>query len=202
MDPECSCRPAAGLQQCLLPSAGRHFWTIHLWIRFAQGSSTATSHRDSLSLLRENAYDFFSPQSSPVFKLGTLLASPTLRGTDPPAKHCPFLSFIMLVLTPERPHSMKNVPSGLWLTLPLSWKHFLSTTLKLLPQQSRPPLFAPVSCSLSALLQNSGSSLPLLSPQNNKNRSRLMPERSKSVQQVIIPKASPKSQRNSQGGFS
>lgn len=52
------------------------------------------------------------------------------RGADPTSQAlpCAELYCASAVLTPKSPCSMKNVPSGLWLTLPLSMKHFLSVT--------------------------------------------------------------------------
>lgn len=50
---------------------------------------------------------------------------------------------------------MKNVPSGPWLTLPLSWQHFLSTTQAVAPAEQN-LIVPPASCSLPALSQSSG----------------------------------------------
>lgn len=76
---------------------------------------------------------------------------------------------------------MKNVPSGPWLTLPLSWQHFLSTTQAVAPAEQN-FIFPPASCSLPALSQSSGceGQLPPL-VQHTEHRSVLMPERSRAT---------------------
>lgn len=67
--------------------------------------------------------------SYPVLKLGPPHPSP-LRDADPTcqALPCAELYYVSALLTPKSPCSVKNVPSGLWLTLPLSSKCFLSAT--------------------------------------------------------------------------
>lgn len=67
--------------------------------------------------------------SSPVLRLGPPHPSP-LRDADPTcqALPCAELYYVSALLTPKSPRSVKNVPSGLWLTLPLSSKCFLSAT--------------------------------------------------------------------------
>lgn len=81
-----------------------------------------------MSLLWDNLKTFF-PVVFPSSLTGKPL-SPPLRGTDPTSQSlpCAELYYASAVLTPKSPHSMKNVPSGLCLTLPLLSKRFLSTT--------------------------------------------------------------------------
>lgn len=71
----------------------------------------------------------FFPVVFPSSQTGNPLPSP-LRGADPISQSlpCAELYYASALLTPKRPRSMKNVPSGLWLTLPLLSLHFLSTT--------------------------------------------------------------------------
>lgn len=93
MGAECSCRPAAGLQQCLLASAGRYFWDYLSPAQICtRRQHCRLSHRLLVPSQGQLLRLFFFLQSSPLPKLRTFLAPPTVSGT---AKHCPLLSFIM-----------------------------------------------------------------------------------------------------------
>lgn len=144
-----TCSRASAVPPCL-------YWKILLGLFV----SSSDLHKEAaLPPLTETACPFSGTTPKAFFFPAVFPTSQTENppGSPHPEWHCQALPcaefyYAGAVLTPKRPHSMKNVPSGLWLTLPLSSKHFLSTTLKLLHQQSRTSLFPPVPCSLSARL--------------------------------------------------
>lgn len=133
MGTECSSRPAMGLRQCLPPSASRSFLGL-----FVSGSGL---HKEAaLPPLTGAACPFsgttpkaFFPVVFPSSQTWTPPPPPPaspLRDADPTcqALPCAELYYVSALLTPKSPRSVKNVPSGLWLTLPLSSKCFLSAT--------------------------------------------------------------------------